>query len=164
MATGVIQLHLSRSGTNTTQLLGSVFLRAPPISSQFRLICVLLCTCSGSAYPGGGQGSPRATSGLRGLSLGQWQTSFSLAQTGEALLQVTSSSRDEPGCFQSNPKPPAMTGSSNLSLRKKRRGWGGNFICSTIFTMHLLCSKHCCRCNGHTKLRKFFFLKIRKTP
>ena len=75
MATGVIQLHLSRSGTNTTQLLGSVFLRAPPISSQFRLICVLLCTWSGSAYPGGGQGSPRATSGLRGLSLGQWQTS-----------------------------------------------------------------------------------------
>ena len=71
----------------------------------------------------------------------------------------TSSSRDEPGCFQSNPKPPAMTGSSNLSQRKKRRGWGENFLCSTIFTMHLLCSKHCCRCNGCTKLRNFFFLK-----
>lgn len=83
MATGVIQLQLSRSGTNTTELLGSVFLRASPISSQFGLICVLLCP--GSAYPDGDQGSPSAASGLRGLSLGQWQASFSLTQTGEAL-------------------------------------------------------------------------------
>lgn len=54
-----------------------------PPSLQFGLICVL--SCPGSAYPDGGQGSPRAASGLRGLSLGQWQASFSLSQTGEAL-------------------------------------------------------------------------------
>ena len=52
-----------------------------------------------------------------------------------------------------------MTGSSNLSQWKKRRGLAGNFIYSTILSMHLLCSKHCCRCNGYTKLRNYFFLK-----
>lgn len=48
----------------------------------------------------------------------------------------TTSCRDEPDCFQSNPKPPAMIGlwmvmCPNLSQWKEKRSLGENFIYST---------------------------------